>query len=359
MEVDFQVIKRYLEGRGQEGDKELIVSWFSDLRYEQDLRKQYRRYWDEIAFKDDIKEYDSSKILGRIYHEMKLEESRQLKNKDKKVLSRFVTVLSRVAAVLFIPLLILFLVNKYNGGSSSGQTAYSKIFSPPGVRTMFYLPDGSKGWLNGGSYLSFPVEFKGKKREVTVSGEAYFDVRSDKKKPFVVRGSGIEVVAYGTEFNVMDYPEDRLVKVTLAKGSVKVSGQHNGRIQDFGMLKPDQMCICDLKTQDNTIIAVDAAKIISWKDGKLIFHDDPFVEVADEISRWYNVNLVIKDEKLKVHRYMATFENETLDEVLKLLKMTAPIEYKDLGREKGADGTFNKRIIEIYYKPKIRKPELE
>ena len=72
--------------------------------------------------------------------------------------------------------------------TTPAETAYSEIYSPLGTRTMFYLPDGSSGWLNGGSYLEFPAEFRGKSREVFLKGEAYFDVVTDPKKPFVVKG---------------------------------------------------------------------------------------------------------------------------------------------------------------------------
>jgi len=73
--------------------------------------------------------------------------------------------------------------------------------------------------------------------------------------------------------------------------------------------------------------------------------------VVKKINRWYNVDLVIKDQVLKSHAYLATFQDENLDEVLKLLKLSAPIDYKDLGRKIRNDGTFEKRKIEIYYNP--------
>ena len=216
---------------------------------------------------------------------------------------------------------------------------------------MFYLPDGSKGWLNGGSFLKFPTEFKGKSREILLRGEAYFDVKSDPKKPFIVSGDNIEIVAYGTSFNVLAYPDDQFIKVTLASGTIKVSGKRDGRTRNFRTIKPDQMCIYDLYTSSSVITQVDVSNIVSWKAGRLTFRDDPLYEVIKKINRWYNVNIIIEDEILESYTYLATFEDETLDEVLKLLTLSAPIGYKDLGRERRADGTFEKREIELYYKP--------
>jgi len=350
MEVDFQVIKRYVEGHEREGDKEIIMAWFSDLKYEKSLREHYYPVWNEIAQKLDLEGYDGSNILGRIYHEIKLEESRTLQG--KRVIHRFIHVVSRVAAVLFLPLVaFVYLLYSNNYMPTAGETAYSEIYSPLGTRTMFFLPDGTTGWLNGGSYLEFPTEFKGKSREVLLRGEAYFDVLSDAKRPFIVTGSHIEVAAYGTAFNVMAYPDETISEITLVSGSVKVSGKQDGRVLNSRMIKPDQMYTFDARTSFYKTETVDAHSIISWKEGKLIIRDEPFKEAVKKINRWYNVNISIKDKRLESYIYMATFEDETLDEVLKLIKLSAPIEYKDLGRERNADGTFEKRKIELYYKP--------
>jgi len=349
MKVDFQIIKRYLEGNEKDGDKEKILNWFSDLRYEGELRKQYHSYWNELVEIPDFKGYDGSMILDKIYHKIKLEESGKLQ--EKRTLTRFINIISRVAAILFIPLITFLFIQRNNLMPPTNEIPYSEIYSPLGTRTMFYLPDGSNGWLNGGSYLEFLSEFKGKSRKVSLRGEAYFNVKSDQKRPFIVSGKNFEVVAFGTSFNIAAYPDDQLVNVTLVTGNIKVSGIHDGKIQNFGSLKPDQMCIYDLSSLSHKIIPVNANKVISWKEGKLTFRNEPFKEVVKKINRWYNVDIIIKDKILESYIYMATFEDETLDEALKLLKLSAPIEYKDIGRERREDGTFEKRKIELYYKP--------
>jgi ferric-dicitrate binding protein FerR (iron transport regulator) len=217
---------------------------------------------------------------------------------------------------------------------------------------MFYLPDGSTGYLNSGSHLKFPAEFKGKSRKVELKGEAYFDVLSNPRKPFIVSGTSINVIAHGTSFNVMAFPEDKINQVTLVSGEVKIQGKRDGHIQNIGILKPDQMCIYDESSSFYRFVPVDANRIVAWKAGKLIFRDEPFEEVVKRLNRRYNTNMVIKDEKLKSYKYLATFEDETLDEVIKLIKISAPIEVRELAREKNQDGTFDKRTIEFYYKPK-------
>jgi transmembrane sensor len=351
MEVDFLVIKRFLDGNIQEGDKEKILSWFSSFQAETDLRKGYYRYWnEELSNNLSIEGYDQEKVLGKIYHEIKLDESRSLVK--KKVINSIINIITKVAAVLFIPLTVFLFVNKERLKPNMTNISYSEIYSPPGTRTVFYLPDGSTGCLNGGSYLKFPTVFKGESREVSLKGEAFFDVISNPGKPFIVYGENINVIAHGTSFNIKAFPEDITNKVTLVKGKVEVLRTKDGQIQKLGILEPNQMCVYDCKTSQSKIIQVDADKIIKWKEGKLVFINEPFHELVKELNRRYNINMVIKDPKLIEYSYLATFEDESMDEVINLLKLSAPIEVKDLGREKRSDGTYGKRIIELYYKAK-------
>ena len=349
MEVDYQVIKRYLDGNTQQGDKEKILSWFSSCHAEGSLREEYYRYWnEELSNSLIIKGYDSNKVLGNIYHRIKLEESGS--KVKRKVINRFINTITRVAAVLFIPLSIFLLLNRENLMPTTDNIVYSEMYSPLGTRTMFYLPDGSSGCLNGGSTLRFPTKFEKDTRKVDLEGEAYFDVLSNSEKPFVVSGSNIKVIAHGTSFNVEAYPEDKINRVTLAEGKVEVLGEKDGIMQKLGTLTPGQMCVFNQTNSRCKFIQVNADNIIAWKDGKLIFKNDPLWKVVIKLNRRYNINMVIKDEQLKTHPYLATFEDESLDEVINLLKLSAPIEVKDLGRKSNQEGTFEKRIIELYYK---------
>jgi transmembrane sensor len=349
MEVDFQVIKRYLDSEGKQGDKEKIINWFASLEAEKDLRNKYRLYWNELGDKQEYDRQAASVVLGRVYHKIKLEESLSIKR--NRPLSGIINIASKIAAVLFISLIVILYINRDYIIPAGGEEVFSEIYSLPGTRTMFYLPDGSTGWLNGDSRLEFPAEFRGKSRKVVLKGEAYFDVRTNSKKPFIVGGENFKVVAYGTEFNILAYPGDQIIEVTDASGIVKVSGIKDGIEKEYRMLDQDQMCIIDMVDCSCQVVSVNAEEVISWKDGKLVFTDELFKDVVKKLNRWYNVNIVIKDKSLETHRYMATFKDETLEEVLKLLKLSAPIDYKDLGRKRKDDGTFEKRKIVIYHKP--------
>jgi ferric-dicitrate binding protein FerR (iron transport regulator) len=349
MKIDSQLIKRYLKGEAREGDKETISIWFSDLQAEALLRKEYKQIWDEIPEESDTGEYDGSMILNSIYHQIKLDESREASSVS--FMKRAINIISRVAAILFIPLVMFLLIFKNEPFQGKEEIAYSEIYSPLGTRTQFYLPDGSTGWLNSDSYLEFPLSFRGRSREVMLRGEAYFDIASDPKKPFIVNGDNFEVVAHGTSFDVRAYPNDDIISVTLVQGNIDVSGIKDDQRRKISLTESGYMCFYNLKTMICKTSKVDVDKITSWKEGRLVFRDEPFEEVVKKINRWYNVNIVIKDKVLESYTYLATFEDETLDEVLKLLKLSAPIDYKDIGRKVREDGTFEKRVIELYYNP--------
>lgn len=349
MEIDFQIVKRYLNGKDKKGEKDQIIDWFSDIRFEKDLQTKYRILWDELEDHETALDCDGSAILGRIYRKIKNDEYQNLP--EKRGLVRILNVLSKVAAVLFIPLLAYLWISRGIDFPNTTETAYSTIHSPAGTRTMFYLPDGSSGWLNGGSSLKFPTEFRGKSREVYLKGEAYFDVLTDPKRTFKVQGDHTVVIAYGTAFNVQTYPEDPDARITLLNGSVSLYGKVHGKALKLADLYPNQMCTYEPDIRRHQIETVDVSNVTAWMEGKLAFRDEAFTDVVRRINRWYNIELIIMDEALKSFSYQATFMDETVDEILKLLSHSAPIEYKDLGRKRRADGTFEHRKIEIYYKP--------
>lgn len=316
MKVEPHIIRRYLDGTGKKGDKETIMSWFSGLQTDAELRQVYKNYWDEMTDLPEKVGYSEEEMLGRIYHQIKIEESKsQTKPANRKMTQKIITIFTRVAAVLFIPLTIFILLNKDRLTSTGSQVAWSEIIAPTGTRTKFSLPDGSTGYLNAGSSIRFATVFKGKSREVALNGEAYFDVVSNPQKPFVVSGRNIRVVAYGTSFNVEAYPEDQINRVTLAKGKVEVFGEKNEKLQSLGMLAPGEMCVFNSKQYSSESMRVDVSKITSWKEGKLVFIDEPFSEVVKKLNRRFSVNIILNDERLKDYSYLATFENDTLPEI--------------------------------------------
>lgn len=183
---------------------------------------------------------------------------------------------------------------------------------PRGMSRRLVLPDGSRVWLNAESSLSYPGSFGGReRREVTLQGEAYFEVAPDSLHPFVVETAALQTQVLGTSFNVRAYsPED--TRVTLLRGSVKVSDRHRGEL----LLRPGEGtdCSLDRKTVD------DAEDCRAWTDGRFAFDDAPLVEIMRELGRWYNVDIVFTDREVMQERlHFRADRRDSLEQVLELL----------------------------------------
>jgi ferric-dicitrate binding protein FerR (iron transport regulator) len=248
----------------------------------------------------------------------------------------------KVAAVLFIPLLLG--ISYLSFYLFSDQTsAMAAIHSPVGARTEFVLPDGTSGWLNSGSELSYPVNFESN-RFVHLDGQAFFNVAHQHGKKFLVKTSNITIQVLGTSFDVSAYKNDPEIDVVLLEGNVKVQG-HNRK--GALIMEPDQKLNIDKRDGKATISLVNAREQISWTEGVLRFNGEPLSEVMKKLARWYNVDFEIRDEQLKRYNFKATFKDEQLDEILRMIALTTPMKYEIKERETNEDGIYVKKRIMI------------
>lgn len=342
--VDKAFFQRYLHSKGTSQDIRRVTKWFTSIRHTEELKEESRQFWDNMPEEQELEGYDEEGMLHRINHLLRIEDAQQMAQKRAKM--KWINYARRVAAGLFIPLLILSCLQWIGVFSRQENMAYSSIYSPLGARTNFQLPDGSKGWLNGGSTLQFPVTFSGKYREVALEGEAYFDVVSNPEKPFVVSTDNVKVVALGTSFNVDAYEDDGTNKISLESGLVALYDAEDRNLKDsLSQLNPGFQFTYFKELESYRVEAADVGKVTSWTEGKIVFREDPLKEVVARLNRWYNVDISIADRKLETHTFRATFQDETLDEVLKLLKLSTPIKIEEKGREMLEDNTFGKRRI--------------
>ncbi|QEC43466.1 FecR family protein [Pseudobacter ginsenosidimutans] len=186
------------------------------------------------------------------------------------------------------------------------------------------LNDGSHVWLNAGSSITYPVAFTGKQRKVIVTGEAYFEVAQDATKPFYVSKGDWEVKVLGTNFNIDAYDDDLKIKVTLLKGSVKVSNSvpedASGK-QSGIVLKPGQQAIAaERQLAVNNTINLDA--VMAWKNGYFNFNHADLPSVLQQISRWYDVEIVYQGP-VPTMKFIGEIQRDfNLSEVLDVLTRT-------------------------------------
>jgi transmembrane sensor len=218
----------------------------------------------------------------------------------------------------------------YASSNKNNKIEYNTLKVPYGKRFNVTLSDGTIVYLNAGSSLKYPVSFlEGKIRKVFLSGEAYFDVFSDIKHPFIVNVNDINVKALGTEFNIKGYPEDKSINTVLVQGTVKV--YEKGKEDKFDssiIIKPNSMAMWDRMHKSVIVKKVDSKIYTSWLKDKLIFRNIQFNEIRKVLERHYNVKIINKNKLLDEQQFDATFNIETIDEVLNSFSSTFKIEYK-------------------------------
>lgn len=206
--------------------------------------------------------------------------------------------------------------------------AKNTISVPRGGSYTITLPDGTKVWLNAASSLTYPVNFSGKTRSVSLQGEAYFEVAKNKEKPFLVQSRNTVVEVLGTHFNLKAYPDDRAVAATLLEGSVRFSNSAKEVI-----LKPGEQGQSGIADAGMTTRKVNVSQEICWKNGYFMFQDNSITEIMDQIGRWYDVEVEIKsnpDQKTFGGIYS---RNKDINELLKGLELTGLVHFKIEGRK--------------------------
>lgn len=265
-----------------------------------------------------------------------------------------------VFAALVIIIGVVFLNTKNAKTEKTSLSFYTNIQKPQreiitkkGSNSEFKLPDGSTVWLNAGSKLNYEKINETGLREVYLTGEAFFDVVKNPKRPFVIHTSNIDIKVLGTAFNVKAYPEDKTVETSLIRGSVEVTVKN--KPGEKYLLKPNQKLVLynaylnERVNKEQRVAPVnlpavaikqlsyingDSASLeTSWMRNELSFQDEQFADIAVRMERWYNVEFEFKNKAMENERLTGSFEMETLKQALEALKITTRFNYKIEGNK--------------------------
>ncbi|GAA3583401.1 FecR family protein [Snuella lapsa] len=250
----------------------------------------------------------------------------ELDSQFKKVLRR-IGRKPRIKYASVAAVVVLFLsFGLYYFNTLSINSQLVQVTTAIGGKEQVVLPDGTKVLLNANSEIQYPKVFKDDIREVTLIGEALFEVVRNEHKPLVVKTyNGLAVRVLGTVFNVKSYPDDKEVQTTLVSGKVEVIKDNNSKAPI--VLKPFQQAAYNKKDKKLIVDTVNALDAISWKDNKLIFNETPLEQVVQDLQRKYNVTFKIISKELLDYKYSGTFDNLTIKECMRLLKVSSPIDY--------------------------------
>lgn len=193
-----------------------------------------------------------------------------------------------------------------------------------GQKAKITLPDGSRVWLNSNTEISYGADFNRKERNVTLSGEAYFEVTGNASRPFSVSVPDMRIRVIGTEFNVKAYGDDRYVSATLLSGEIEAVTSDGTFYQN-----PNQRLVFDrLLRKAQPIARVEATDHIGWINNTLRFVNEPLGEIVKMVERMYNIDIRFEDDKLRDYRFTGTLPNTSLESILEVISITSPVAYR-------------------------------
>ena len=320
------ITQKYLQGSCTPEELEEAMILFADPYHNLELRPTLFDYWmkEEKSGANEIPPEELSTILDKVHHRINLDHD---KKPQRKVIKSIFAV-SKIAAILILGLILGLLVLNFR----KTEPLYFTSIAPKGSVSQMVLPDSSVVYLNAGSKLKYTLEGIKGKREVFLEGEAWFEVTKNEKKPFVVHTSFYDVNVLGTQFNVKAYKNDDEIATTLEKGVVQITSSDNFKLAETTVLKPGEQLVYNAMKKTVEVKNVETRMFTAWKDNKLIFINMNLKELFVLLERKYGVDIQVTNNLILDYHYDGTIKNESILQVLDLLKETLPVKYKIEGQ---------------------------
>jgi transmembrane sensor len=305
-----EIIYSFLSGTSTE-EEMLLFNELMEQKEDRLLFEQLQKIWEETPNVKKYKEYDSK----RAFYELskRIETNRKLKRRY------IIATISGIAASI----LLIFGLWGLTKLQEENNQAVITFKTETGNRSELVLPDGSKVWLNAQTQINYSSDFGKSNRNVSLSGEAYFDV-SHSNKPFIVDVKDFKVKVHGTKFDVSAYPDDKYIRTSLESG--KISIKREGK--DELIVNPGQLIKYERKTSTFQTGTVDPEKYSAWRSNKMYLDNELIIELTKKLERQYNVIISFVPESLgnNIH-YSGVFTNENITEVLDAISIASGLKY--------------------------------
>jgi ferric-dicitrate binding protein FerR (iron transport regulator) len=276
---------------------------------------------------DALLRYDENAAVAAIFGELQEKPPSVVKRRQHMI--RQWSVAASIVSVIGITTWLFILRNKNGSLPGDDTLAYNTVTTAPGDQQHVTLPDGSEVWLNTASSIRYPRSFAGNTREVTIDGEAFFNVAKDKTKPFLVTAGAMKIEVMGTEFDVMAYQDENAIRTTLLEGQVKVSATGSGpRTPDSRLLTPGEQAV--LLRNDGTlkIEKPNLDEITGWRNGQFSFHETDMEAILRQVARWYNVKLTYRGSVANIGFTGTIMRKQKLKELLAILSDTRKVHFE-------------------------------
>ncbi|MBK7628066.1 MAG: FecR family protein [Bacteroidales bacterium] len=359
------LLKKILDGNSTAEEKlqfyDLIQSPDNERLIKEILYKQLTEFNEDYSDSGNSQDFDRiyNSILNEIEQKNRPREKSLSSGKEIKLRRKIINTLTIAA----ISAAAFFLGSLYSRTQVNKSTdivsviSFSEIKAPYGSNSEILLPDSTKVILNAGSSIRYSSNFNVTNRDLVLVGEALFKVAKNLDIPLNVNAGDINVKAVGTEFNIKAYDDESIIETTLIEGKVEISQLLN--VDDksqFIDLIPNQKAIYIKETEsfnlekirnldsldakpvrtlyENILISpkVDVSQVVAWTKGRLVIRGESLDNLCIELQRKYDVSIVFSDEKIKKYRFTGVLMDETLEQVLNVIKLTAPIEYSLKGK---------------------------
>lgn len=315
----YELISRMLHGHASLLDHKRFNQWKSQSPDNEKLYETLTTFW-KGKQKRSLTEREKKQV-EKILQYAKGPESVAPQYKSR---SHTVWNVLRYAAAVLLLIGTGFLAARITLTDPSGSNT-AEVMVPSGSRAQITLPDGTIVWLGHESHLSYPDRFTGKLREVSLTGEAYFDVESDKSHPFLVHTSGPTIRVTGTEFYIKDYPSDPVVETSLISGRIDLV-IHDRILQE---MHPGTRVMYSKQTARLMAATFEKDYYDFWKNGEYTFKDKPFGDLASMMKRIYNVNIVFSNPDLATKRFTGSMGSaDNVYTLLEVFKKSSSVPFR-------------------------------
>ncbi|HRO44420.1 FecR domain-containing protein [Agriterribacter sp.] len=360
----WQLVARKLSGEASLDElKELehLLQEYPEIAYKVDI---YCQYFDNPS----SQVYRTDEAKRRSLEQFRLQFNREFNNESEAVplpltynsgaamhgIKKWMAV---AAGLITIAATVFFMTGREKGNAGIAQHKINEVNTMPGTRSKTVLPDGTIVWLNSDSRISYNADFGKNEREVTLTGEAFFDVAHNESVPMIVHAKTVSILVKGTAFNVRSYPGSDKVQTSLLRGSIELTTKD--RPEQKILLKPNEKITIDVQENrpaanndipapsagtyngNKKIYHIDSLKQstladvipeVSWIENRLVFDNEPFTDVIDRMEKWYNVDIILTNQHLGGKNFSGVFEKENIAEALSALQIINYFDFEIMGR---------------------------
>lgn len=237
--------------------------------------------------------------------------------------NKWIKLAAAVVVLATLPLLYFYNQSK----KPAVEVVYNEIYNPKGQKRLVTMPDGSNVYLNGDTKIRYAQNFNTGKRIVYLEGEAFFDVQHKEKQPFIVNTGKVSTTVLGTSFNVNAYKASKNITVTVQTGKVGVVIKNETKEKQVYFLLPNQQLSISADGKTCTKQTVNALEFNSWREYKMIFYDKTLEEIAQTIGREYDLDILIKSERLKDIKLTAKFDKCSIQQIMEMVAKLSGAKY--------------------------------